>query len=91
MIAAANILNLLRENKAIHFPILIKILSDGLFSLLTLISLEQKEHFQLVLGKEYPNMSKMILNFQLTNMRPTYKISNKTCWVDYGTGSNLHT
>ena len=91
MIAAANILNLLREKRAIHFPNLKKILSVGLFYLLTLISLEQYGHFQLVFGKEYPNISKMILNFQLTKIRPAYKISNKMCWVDYGTGSNLHT
>lgn len=41
IIAAANNLNLLREKRAIHFPNLKKILSEGLFYLLTSISLEQ--------------------------------------------------
>jgi hypothetical protein len=71
MMAPANILNLLSENRAMHLPSLRKILSEVLCSFLTGISLEQYGHFQLVCGNEYPSISKMRLNFQSTKIRPT--------------------
>ncbi len=77
--AAANILNLLSENNAIHLPILKIILSERLFYLLTLIYLVQYGHFQLVLGNEYPNMRRMMLNFQLRKMSPTSRIKRIMC------------
>ena len=91
MMAPANILNLLSENRAMHLPSLRKILSEVLCYFLTGISLEQYGHFQLVCGKEYPSMSKMRLNFQSTKMRPTSMMSKRMCWDDYGTGSSLQT
>ena len=45
----------------------------------------------MVLGKEYPIINKMILNFQFIKIRAIYKIANNICCVDCGTGSRLQT
>ena len=77
--AAATILNLLSENKAMHLPNLMKMLSEVLFYFLTATSLEQTGHFQWVCGNEYPSINRMMLNFQFININPTYRIRSSTC------------